>query len=83
MCTYEEIDRAVANAKEAFATWGWRIPFLVSIFLLLISLSEHIGFAGAYMPGLKALTDRLEPGDTLLLEGVGGGFTWGAALIDF
>src|SRR5262249_49593902 len=22
-----------------------------------------IGFAGAYMPGLKALTDRLEPGD--------------------
>jgi MFS family permease len=23
-----------------------------------------IGFAGAYMPGLKALTDRLPPGDT-------------------
>ncbi|MGE3067242.1 MAG: MFS transporter [Hyphomicrobiaceae bacterium] len=23
-----------------------------------------IGFAGAYMPGLKALTDRLEPGDS-------------------
>ena len=23
-----------------------------------------IGFAGAYMPGLKALTDRLDPGDT-------------------
>ena len=22
-----------------------------------------IGFAGAYMPGLKALTDRLDPGD--------------------
>src|SRR5882757_10015022 len=23
-----------------------------------------VGFAGAYMPGLKALTDRLEPGDS-------------------
>src|SRR6266481_5598101 len=23
-----------------------------------------IGFAGAYMPGLKALTDRLPPGDS-------------------
>jgi hypothetical protein len=23
-----------------------------------------IGFGGAYMPGLKALTDRLPPGDT-------------------
>lgn len=31
--------------------------------ILLWSLAG-IGFAGAYMPGLKALTDRLPPGDT-------------------
>jgi MFS family permease len=29
----------------------------------LIWCIAGIGFAGAYMPGLKALTDRLEPGD--------------------
>jgi predicted MFS family arabinose efflux permease len=29
-----------------------------------ISALAGIGFAGAYMPGLKALTDRLPPGDT-------------------
>ena len=26
---------------------------------------------------------QVQPGDTLLLEGVGGGFTWGAVLIDY
>jgi 3-oxoacyl-[acyl-carrier-protein] synthase III len=26
---------------------------------------------------------RIKPGDTVMLEGVGGGFTWGAVLLDF
>ena len=26
---------------------------------------------------------KIERGDTLMLEGVGGGFTWGAVLLDF
>lgn len=30
----------------------------------LCSAIAGVGFAGAYMPGLKALTDRLEPGDS-------------------
>jgi predicted MFS family arabinose efflux permease len=30
---------------------------------LMLSALGGIGFAGAYMPGLKALTDRLSPGD--------------------
>ena len=25
---------------------------------------------------------KIKPGDTLMLEGVGGGFTWGAVLLD-
>ena len=25
----------------------------------------------------------VKPGDTVMLEGVGGGFTWGAVLLDF
>ena len=27
-------------------------------------------------------TGQVKPGQTLLLEGVGGGFTWGAVLLD-
>jgi 3-oxoacyl-[acyl-carrier-protein] synthase III len=26
---------------------------------------------------------RVQRGDTVMLEGVGGGFTWGAVLLDF
>jgi 3-oxoacyl-[acyl-carrier-protein] synthase-3 len=26
---------------------------------------------------------QVKKGDTLMLEGVGGGFTWGAVLLDF
>ena len=26
---------------------------------------------------------KIKRGDTLMLEGVGGGFTWGAALLDY
>jgi 3-oxoacyl-[acyl-carrier-protein] synthase-3 len=26
---------------------------------------------------------KIRKGDTLMLEGVGGGFTWGAVLLDF
>ena len=31
---------------------------------VLFNAIAGVGFAGAYMPGLKALTDRLEPGDS-------------------
>ncbi len=30
--------RAPASATEAFETWGWRIPFLLSIVLLAVSV---------------------------------------------
>src|SRR4029453_1076742 len=30
----------------------------------LFNAIAGVGFAGAYMPGLKALTDRLDPGDS-------------------
>jgi 3-oxoacyl-[acyl-carrier-protein] synthase-3 len=29
------------------------------------------------------LGGKVRKGDTLMLEGVGGGFTWGAVLLDF
>ena len=47
-----------ATATIAF---GWLAQGLISA-ILLWGLAG-IGFAGAYMPGLRALTDRLDPGD--------------------
>jgi predicted MFS family arabinose efflux permease len=53
----------VGSAVTALATlaFGWRADGLWSA--TAIWGLAGIGFAGAYMPGLKALTDRLPPGD--------------------
>jgi MFS family permease len=52
------------SAATALATlaFGWFADGLWSATLIWGLVG--IGFAGAYMPGLKALTDRLPPGDT-------------------
>jgi len=53
----------VGSAVTALATqaFGWLADGLASA--TAIWGLAGIGFAGAYMPGLKALTDRLPPGD--------------------
>jgi predicted MFS family arabinose efflux permease len=52
------------SAVSALATlaFGWLADGLWSA--SLIWWIAGVGFAGAYMPGLKALTDRLGPGDS-------------------
>jgi 3-oxoacyl-[acyl-carrier-protein] synthase-3 len=52
---------------------------------LIVTVDRHGNTSAASIP--LALDDgirsgRIRPGDTLLLEGVGGGFTWGAVLLD-
>lgn len=51
---------SLASAAATIA-FGWFAQGLLSA-MLLWALAG-IGFAGAYMPGLRALTDRLDPGD--------------------
>ncbi|HEX6363571.1 MAG TPA: beta-ketoacyl-ACP synthase 3, partial [Albitalea sp.] len=53
---------------------------------LVVTVDEHGNTSAASIP--LALDDavrsgRVRRGDTVLLEGVGGGFTWGAVLFDF
>ena len=48
-------------SAAATIAFGWLAQGLVSA-MLLWGLAG-IGFAGAYMPGLRALTDRLDPGE--------------------
>jgi len=49
------------SSAAATIAFGWLAQGLLSA-MLLWALAG-IGFAGAYMPGLRALTDRLDPGD--------------------
>lgn len=53
---------------------------------VVVTVDQHGNTSAASIPLAldTAVRDgRIQPGDTLLLEGVGGGFTWGAVLLDF
>jgi 3-oxoacyl-[acyl-carrier-protein] synthase-3 len=52
---------------------------------VIVTLDQHGNTSAASIPlALDAAvrSGRIQPGDTLMFEGVGGGFTWGAVLLD-
>jgi 3-oxoacyl-[acyl-carrier-protein] synthase-3 len=53
---------------------------------LVVTVDEHGNTSAASIPlALDAAvrSGKIRRGDTLMLEGVGGGFTWGAVLLDY
>jgi len=53
---------------------------------LIVTVDEHGNTSAASIPlalDVAVRDGRIRRGDTLLLEGVGGGFTWGAVLLEF
>jgi 3-oxoacyl-[acyl-carrier-protein] synthase III len=53
---------------------------------LIVTVDEHGNTSAASIPlalDVAVRTGRIRRGDTVMLEGVGGGFTWGAVLLDF
>ncbi|MEF7614713.1 beta-ketoacyl-ACP synthase III [Aquincola sp. MAHUQ-54] len=53
---------------------------------LIVTVDEHGNTSAASIPLAldgAVRSGRIRRGDTLMLEGVGGGFTWGAVLLDF
>ncbi|HET9643179.1 MAG TPA: beta-ketoacyl-ACP synthase 3, partial [Burkholderiaceae bacterium] len=53
---------------------------------LIVTVDEHGNTSAASIPlalDVAVREGRIQRGDTLMLEGVGGGFTWGAVLLDF
>jgi 3-oxoacyl-[acyl-carrier-protein] synthase III len=58
----------------------------LSLDKLVVTVHEHGNTSAASVPlALDAAvrSGRVKRGDTVMLEGVGGGFTWGAVLLDF
>ena len=52
---------------------------------LVVTVDQHGNTSAASIPlalDVAVRDGRVQPGDTLLLEGVGGGFTWGAVLLN-
>ena len=53
---------------------------------VIVTVDEHGNTSAASIPlalDHAVRSGRIQRGDTVLLEGVGGGFTWGAVLLDF
>ena len=53
---------------------------------LIVTVDEHGNTSAASIPlalDASVRSGKIKKGDTLMLEGVGGGFTWGAVLLDF
>jgi 3-oxoacyl-[acyl-carrier-protein] synthase III len=53
---------------------------------LIVTVDEHGNTSAASIPlalDHAVRSGKVKPGDTVMLEGVGGGFTWGAVLLDF
>jgi 3-oxoacyl-[acyl-carrier-protein] synthase III len=53
---------------------------------LIVTVDQHGNTSAASIPlalDASVRSGKIKKGDTLMLEGVGGGFTWGAVLLDF
>ncbi|MBC7717619.1 MAG: ketoacyl-ACP synthase III [Pseudorhodobacter sp.] len=53
---------------------------------VVVTVDEHGNTSAASIPlalDTAVRSGKIQRGDTLMLEGVGGGFTWGAVLLDF
>jgi 3-oxoacyl-[acyl-carrier-protein] synthase-3 len=53
---------------------------------LIVTVDEHGNTSAASIPlalDHAVRSGKIQRGQTLMLEGVGGGFTWGAVLLDF
>ena len=53
---------------------------------LIVTVDQHGNTSAASLPlalDHAVRSGRIQRGDTLMLEGVGGGFTWGAVLLDY
>jgi 3-oxoacyl-[acyl-carrier-protein] synthase III len=51
-----------------------------------VTVAEHGNTSAASIPlalDVAVRSGQIRRGQRLLLEGVGGGFTWGAALVDY
>jgi 3-oxoacyl-[acyl-carrier-protein] synthase-3 len=53
---------------------------------VIVTVDQHGNTSAASIPlalDVAVRSGRIQRGDTLMLEGVGGGFTWGAVLLDY
>ncbi|TXH40503.1 MAG: ketoacyl-ACP synthase III [Burkholderiaceae bacterium] len=84
--TDQDIDWLIPHQANIRIMQGTAKKLKMPLDKLVVTVHEHGNTSAASIPlaldhAVKA--GQVKPGDTVMLEGVGGGFTWGAVLVDF
>ncbi|HVZ45322.1 MAG TPA: beta-ketoacyl-ACP synthase III [Ramlibacter sp.] len=84
--TDADIDWLIPHQANLRIMQGTAKKLKLPLHKLIVTVDEHGNTSAASIPlALDAAVrgGQIERGDTLMLEGVGGGFTWGAVLLDY
>jgi 3-oxoacyl-[acyl-carrier-protein] synthase-3 len=84
--TEADIDWLIPHQANIRIMQGTAKKLKLPLDKLIVTVDQHGNTSAASIPlALDAAvrSGKISKGDTLMLEGVGGGFTWGAVLLDF
>jgi len=84
--TEADIDWLIPHQANIRIMLGTAKKLKLSPDKVIVTVDEHGNTSAASIPlalDVAVRSGRIQRGDTLMLEGVGGGFTWGAVLLDF
>ena len=84
--TEADLDWLIPHQANIRIMQGTAKKLKLSLDKLVSTVDEHGNTSAASVPlalDVAVRSGRVQRGDTVLLEGVGGGFTWGAVLLDF
>ncbi len=84
--TEADIDWLVPHQANIRIMQGTAKKLKLPMDKLIVTVDQHGNTSAASIPlalDVAVRSGKIRKGDTLMLEGVGGGFTWGAVLLDF
>ncbi len=82
----EDIDWLIPHQANIRIMEGTAKKLRLPLAKMVATVAEHGNTSAASIPlalDVAVRDGRVKRGDTIMLEGVGGGFTWGAVLLDF
>jgi len=84
--TESDIDWLIPHQANIRIMHGTAKKLKLPLDKLVVTVDEHGNTSAASIPlalDVAVRSGSIKRGDTVMLEGVGGGFTWGAVLLDF
>jgi 3-oxoacyl-[acyl-carrier-protein] synthase III len=82
----EQLDWLIPHQANIRIMQGTAKKLKLPLDKLIATVDEHGNTSAASVPlalDVAVKSGRVKRGDTVMLEGVGGGFTWGAVLLDY